>query len=338
MQANSYDNPGATGGNLESVMEELSIISPESTPFRSSIRKTSAEATFTEAGADVLRAPRITGTREGKTAQGGNNKAQKRARFGNYVQRVFDEWGVTDTQQAVTRKGGNAFTDDEYGYGKAKCLREVATDIESIALSNQEMVGGTDDEMVTRGFFHWVQVAAQATQPVPANFRPATAQILTGVGTTVPLFSETDFNGVLKAVKQAFGAKQVLDCYAGDDVIETVDLMTRIIEDVDNNTVVRTVGEGGDGHTITLYVTVFDSSFARVNMINDQFVRFNTTTNTGESTSAALVKPDLWELQWLEDLVSKDEGDHGGGESGWIRGHFACMCRNPKGNGAIYNT
>lgn len=338
MQANSYDNPGNTGGNLESVMSQLSILEPEGTPFVSSIRKTSADATFTEAVADTLRAPRITGTREGKTAQGGNNKAKNRARFGNYCHRVFDEWGVTDVQQAVTRRGGNAVVDDEYGSAKAKTLRELKRDLESIALSNQEMQGGSDDEMQTRGFFKWVQTAAQATQPVPSNFRPASAQILSGIGTTVPLFTETEFNAVLKAVKQVYGEKKSFDCYAGDDVIETVDLFSRIVEDVDNHTVVRSVDEPGGPHTISFYVTVYESSFARVNMINDQFVRFSTTTSAGETNAAALCNPDLWELQWLEELTSKDEGDHGGGDAGWIRGLVASMCTNPKGNGAIYNT
>ena len=338
MQANSYDNPGTTGGNAESVMPQLSILEPEATPFVSSIRKTSADATFTEAVADTLRNPRITGTREGKNAQGGNNKAKNRARFGNYCHRVFDEWGVTDVQQAVTRRGGNYVIDDEAAAAQAKCLREVKRDLECIALANQEMQGGSDDEMQTRGYFKWVQTAAQATQPVPSSFRPASAQILSGIGTTVPLFTETEFNAVLKAIKQVYGEKKTFDCYAGDDVIETVDLFSRIVEDVDNHTVVRTVDEPGGPHTISFYVTVYESSFARVNMINDQFVRFSSTTETGETNAAALCNPELWELQWLEELASHDMPDEGGGPWGWIRGITGSMCKNPKGNGAIYNS
>lgn len=333
MQANSYDSPA---DNLESVMDSLTILEPEGTPFTSMVRKSTATAVFTETTADTLRSARISGTREGKNATGGNNKAAKRRRFGNYVHRVFDEWGVTDVQQAVTKRGGNAVTDDELGYGKAKCLRELKRDIEAICLSNQEMQGGTDDEMQTRGFFKWVQASAQAVQPVPSDFRTPTASILTSVGTSVPLFTEAQFNTVLKSIKGVYGAKQNLQCLAGADVIDTVDNFSRVNANATN--VRYSVTESAGDKTITLMVTVFDSSFARVEMMPDDFVRFGSSSTVGEANAAAIVNREYWELQWLEDLMSKEQEDEGGGPWGWIRGQFGNMCKNPKGQGAIYNT
>lgn len=334
--ANTYDNPGAQGGNRESIMEDLTILEPEGTPFVSLVKKTTATATLTEAVADTLRSARVLGTREGKPASGGSNKAGKRKRFGNYVHRIFDEFGTTDTQQAVSRRGGVAVTNDEYGDAKAKCLREIKRDLEAVCLSNQEMQGASDDEMITRGFFKWVQVAAQGTQPVPVDFRTPTASILTGVGTSVPLFTEAAFNTVLKSMKGVYGAKQEVSCIAGDDVIDTVDNFSRVQSNTTNQR--YTVQEQASNRQITLMVTVFESSFARVNMISDQFVRFAATSTVGEANSAALVIPEYWEMQWLEDLISHDSDDEGGGPWGWIRGHFANMCRNPKGQGAIYNS
>jgi hypothetical protein len=47
---------------------------------------------------------------------------------------------------------------------------------------------------------------------------------------------------------------------------------------------------------------------------------------------------ELWELLFLEDLFAKDKEDEGGGPTGFIRGKFASVCKNPKGNGKIFNS
>jgi hypothetical protein len=338
MNANSFNSPGELGGNLESIQDKLTILEPEDCPWTSTVKKTSASATFTEVVADVLRKPRITGSREGKPAQGGNNKAKNRKRFGAHAHRFFDEWGVTDTQQAVSRKGGNAVTDNEYGDAKAKTLREIKRDIEAACLSNQETQGGSEDEMRMRGYFKWVQAGAQNPHPVPELFRPPAGNILSGYGTTVSLFTEAQFNGVLKSAKQVYGGKRTYDCHAGDNVIETVDRFTRVQESATNSRYQVYEQMTGKERTISLMVTVFDSSFGRVNMIPNQFVRWDTANEMGDANAAALAAIEYWELQVLEELLTKDEGDHGGGESGWIRGQMASMCANPKGQGAFYNT
>lgn len=336
MQANSYDNPGDQGGNLESIHDKLTILEPEGTPFVSMVKKTTAKATFTEAVADTLRKPRIKGSREGKSGVGGNNKAKDRQRFGNYCHRWFDEFGVTDVQQDVTKKGGNAVIDNEYGEAKAKTMREAKRDMEAICLSNQEMQGGSDDDMLTRGFFKWVQSAAQTVNPVPEKFRPPAASILSGIGTSLPLTTENALNQVLKSIKQVYGEKRTLNLLGGDDIIDTVDRFSRVN---DSSTNVRyQVTEPSGSKKISLMVTIFDTSFARLEMMSDQFVRFNETTQLGETNAAAIVNPELWELQFLEEMVTRDMDDAGGGPWGWMRCKFANMCNNPRGQGAIYNT
>ncbi len=337
MKSDSYNNPGRAGGNLESVGPHLSIIEPEDTPYFSMIRKTGASSTFSEVVADVLRKPRITGTREGKGRTGNGNKSAKRQRFGVYQHRVFDEYGVTDVQQSVSKKGGNAVTKDERASAYAKGLREWKRDAESICLSDQECAGGNDDDMQTRGFFKWVQSAAQSVAPVPDDFRPPAASIITLGGSDV--LTETNgtsgyksFNAALKSIKAVYGKKVNIDAFCGDDIVEMIDNFTRTSSGGDGR---YNVNEMAESHQITLSVSIFDTSFARVKVIPDQFVRYNNTTEMGRPRSAALCVREYMEIQFLEELMHKEVEDDGSGPSGWFRAKFAHLCSNPKGQGAI---
>lgn len=105
MKANSYDNPGRAGGNLESVGNRLSMLAPTETPFFSMIPKTGANAVLSETVADTLRKPRLIGGREGVGASGQGSQASKRQRFGTYQHKLFDNWAVSDVQQAVAKRG-----------------------------------------------------------------------------------------------------------------------------------------------------------------------------------------------------------------------------------------
>lgn len=334
MQANSYSSPGNDGGNLESVHDQLSILEPEATPFVSLVEKGTAAATLTETVCDNLRSPRVAGSKEGTNAKGGNNKAKNRARFGNYCHRWQDEFGVTDVQQAVTKKGGNAVTDDEYGDAKAKCYKEGKRDMEAICLSNVEMAGGSDGEMATRGFFKWIQNTAQDTNPVPANYRTPTGNLLHGAFGSIPLFTENELNAVLKSLVSVYGDARTFQLLGGVDVIDTIDRFSRINESTTNAR--YHVNEPSGSKTITLEVSIFKSSFGRLEMQTELFARFGATDTSGNAKAGAIINKDLWELQFLEEMMASDERDQGGGPWGWMRCMFANMCRNPRGNGAIY--
>lgn len=334
MQANSYSSPGNDGGNLESVHDQLSILEPEATPFVSLVAKGTASATLTETVCDNLRAARTKGSKEGTNAKGGNNKAKNRARFGNYCHRVFDEFGVTDVQQAVTKKGGNAVTDDEYGDAKAKAYKEIKRDMEAICLSNVEMQGGSDDDMITRGFFKWIQNTAQATNPVPEKYRTPAASLLHGAFGSIPLFTENELNAVLKSLVSVYGDAKTFQLLAGLDVVDTIDRFSRINESTTNAR--YHINEPSGSKTISMEVSIFKSSFGRLEVQTDLFVRFGADDVSGNAKAGAIINKELWELQFLEEMMASDERDQGGGPWGWMRGMFANMCRNPRGNAAIY--
>ena len=348
MNADSYSSPSVIGGNREDLRDILTILEPEETPFTSAVTKGDGpNATFIEVLADTLRKPRISGTREGQDAGKGNNKAAKRTRFGSYVHRVQDEFGVTDVQQAVSKRGGVAAVDNEYGTSKAKALREVKRDIEAVCCGSQEMQGGSDADMQTRGLFTWIQSAAQTTQTVPADFRPpgtsatgagaidATSNtILSGVD-SVNKMPESEFVALLRNLQKIHGGKQDYMVLSGDNITQTVDNFTRV--NVATTGLRYQVQQDASTHEISLSVSVFDSTFGRANIVPTQFNNVSASTGLGDANVAYLLKMNLWQILFLENLHSVDQDENAGGMSGYVKAMFALIGLNPKGNGKIYN-
>jgi hypothetical protein len=91
------------------------MLEPQKTPYTSSVAKTSdAKAMLSEVLGDRMRAPRLNGSREGTAGGKGGNKAVKRARFGNYIQKFWRPWMVSDLQEASDPAG----TDGEVANSK----------------------------------------------------------------------------------------------------------------------------------------------------------------------------------------------------------------------------
>jgi hypothetical protein len=337
MNANSYANPGTTGGNRESLSNELTILEPEKTPFLSSISKnTDAKATFHEVIADKLRAPRITGTREGDSGPKGGNKAVKRARFGSYLHRWFDSFGVTDVQQAVSKAGGTAGVSDEYAQAKMKAVREVKRDLEATLLSNQDTQGGTDDEMKTRGAFKWIN--ATQTPAIPADYLAPSAQI---AGSITEL-KEIDLTTILTSLSDQYGGSEDFQMFAGNTYCQDMDLFTvQTSAVIGGGTVTQhtypVVVQGGETKTVSLITSIYATSMGRVHIHNDKFVNVN-SSGVGNGDAAIIVNTDQWFLSMLEDLHAVDDEEDAGGESGYVKAIGGLFCTMPRGNACIYGT
>jgi hypothetical protein len=335
MNANSYQSPGTTGGNKEWLDGTLTILEPEETPFTSLVNKaTDAKGTFHEVIADRLRAPRTSGTREGESGPKGGNKAQRRARFGSYLHRWHDTYSVTDVQEAITRAGGNAVIDDEYGAAKSKCVREMKRDMEATLLTAMETQGGTDDEMKTRGAFKWLTTTAQ-TPAVPADYRPPAAQVVSGISELL----ESTINGVLKSLKSNYGGAREYMLLAGNDYVEDIDLFA--VQDTAGGAASRyaypVTVEGGAEKTVSVMVKIFQTSFGRVAVHSSDFINVDASA-VANAKSALILNRELWKLSFLEGLHAQDDWKDAGGEGGFCKAIGGLFCRMPRGNAAIYNT
>ena len=338
-------NPGTTGGNREYLKDVLTILEPEETPYISMVTKGETPAGgYIEVLASQLRKPRISGTREGLDASKMNNKAKNRKRFGTYLHRSQDEYGVTDVQQAVSERGGVAAINSEFEANKAQTMREVKRDIEAACCSGQEHVNGNggDADMVTRGNFVWLDKQGgtlQTSNPVPTEFLLIDQTVASdGVGQYrggITAVTEAQLNTTLQALARVYGGKREYNAIAGDLFILNVDNFTRVNSNTTNAR--YQVREHAEDHEITLMVKIFDSSFGRVNLMPTQFNKLS-TTGLGDPYAALILNTDLWEVDFLENLHAVDEDPDAGGKNGYVKAMFANLCKMPKGNGVLFNT
>lgn len=338
--ANSYSSPGTTGGNREDLRDILTILEPEQTPVVSAMRKgPGPKGTYTEVLADELDAPSTAGQPEGRDITSFSNKAVKRQRFGNNIQIVSRDYGVSDVQQLVD----TAAVSSEIEYAKMKTLREMKRDIEAVVCSNNERQSGNGtDAWKTRGLFRWTgsgraqgsdggessdQMVRTAPDDVPADYRTPAAQDIDAAGD----LTEGALNGVLQSLFETHSAKKTYMGVFGTEVVEKIDNFTRLTGDTNNER--YTLTDNMDKKTINLEVKVFNSSFGRVNVIPSVFLNHNGTV--GDRDAGLILDLDLLELQYMEALHLRDLDDEGGGPRGYGKCIFSVMCKNPKGLGAI---
>lgn len=336
MNATSYTSPGVHDVNRESLSDELTILEPEKTPFTAMISKSNdATATFHEVTADRLRAPRITGTREGDSGPKGGDKTTKRARFGSYLHRWMDTFGVDDVEEAIAKRGGVAGTSGSlYDENKVKCLREVKRDIEATLLSAQDTQGGSDTEMRSRGAFKWI--AASQTPAVPADYRPPSAQIVSGITALL----ESTVSAVLTSLSDQYGGSEQYEMFAGNTYCEDIDLfavVTSALAGTSTHHTYPVIVGSGENKNISMIVKIFETSMGRVVVHNDKFVNV-TSAGVGNGDAAVIVNPSFWNLSMLEDLHSADDEEDAGGRSGYVKAIGGLFCKMPRGNAVIYNS
>lgn len=323
--------PGIVGGRREDLRNVLTILEPEETPFTSMVRKGPApKSTFIETLGDNLKKPTNKGSKEGTDSKRGGNKATSRQRFGTYIHRWMDDYGVSDVQQIISERGGQAAVDDEYGFAKAKTLREGKRSIEATNLGNQDHNGGDDVEMTTRGAMQWCNPSAQASNPVPSLFRTLPGAVISGVGNPAA-FTEDQLNNALISLKGVYGGKRTYQIIGGNQVVNNIDHFSRT--DTGGNTRYK-VNEMADEHEITMMVSVFDSSFGRAEVQTSDFINIDTSGNP-DPNSGLILNIELWHMDLFDALHAMDLPDLGGGPSGYAKVMWALLCDSPRGNGKI---
>ena len=328
--ANSYSSPGTAGGNREDLRDVLTVVAPEATPVLSAIRKgPGPKATFTEVLVDDLRAPNLAGAPEGQDANAFSNKAQQRARIGNYIHIVRDDFAVTDVQEMVEHGGGIS---SEWARSKAKSLMEVKRDIEAVLCSNNDRQQGSSSDVgwQTRGLYFWIQSAAPTD--VPAAYRTDAASIAASTATDVPI------SGILANLYKFYGEPKQYFCPAGVTTISSVDNWSNVIPGATatNPSIARNDGYVA-AQAINRVIKRYVTSFGTVDFVPDVFVNMTNQSGvlTGSPTAALLLNMDLLELQWMDPIHGVELEDHAGGKRGYNKAIFSLCVKNPKGLGKL---
>jgi hypothetical protein len=333
MNANSYSSPGTLGGNLDYIQRKVTMLAPEERPYTAGIASivSTSNATYREAGLDALQPVDISGSPEGQAANQGGNKASNRTRFGVYPQRKVKHWSVTDVQEAVAKKGGNAFTGSDADYARSKCMAEMLRDIEAICLTNiADAAPSAGGEMKTRGVFNWLGGSASG---VPTQYQTPSAQRQTSVAT----FKENDSPGmrtVLQSLATTMGKAVNVDLLLGPTYANHMDLFSGGI----STDYAFRFQNFGKEDTLRRTVSQYQCTFGTVRRQLSMFLDCTAATTTGNGSAGVFFTPEHWEVDYLDPLHEVENGTNAGGEYGAYRAIFFNQCLHPQGSAFLVNS
>lgn len=310
---------GPAIGNREDLSDVLTILAPEETPILSLASKSKATSTFHEWVVDSLATPQTTGISEGTDITAFDDKFSGRARLGNYVQIFRRDYLVSNLQQAVTSVGPANVAQAE-----AKCMRELKRDAEAAICSNNDrsVEDGAGTPYALRGLGDWIDNAGPSD--VPAAFRTPSASIETSS------LIESKFNDILGSIFTRTGEMGNLTLVANVALRKVIANFTRNDGGATNENIYN-VNQDATTKKITLSVSLFDSDFGLVRIINGNPACMPTaTTNVGY-----VLDPKYLGFATLIPMGSTRLENQGGGERGYVDMAGTLVCRTPQAHGKI---
>lgn len=309
---------GSAIGNREDLSNELCLLAPEDTPLLSLCSKGKANSTFREWNTDKLGAVSTAGISEGADVTSFEDKFAARARLGNYTQIFRKSWLVSNIQNAVT-----SAAPANSAAAEAKAIRELKRNIEATICSSNEMTveNGGGVPYALRGFGKWIQSTAQSTNPVPADYLTPSGSILTAAPT------ETTLNNVIASIFSKNGEANALTVIADVALRKVISGFTRTA--ADTNTKTYQVNQDVTSKKITLSVTMFDSDFGTLSVVNGN------PDCMPSGSNAFIVNPKYLGFDTLIPMGSQRLENQGGGERGYIEAVGTLLIKHPQAFGKI---
>ena len=311
---------GSAVSNREDLSNELAILAPEETPILSLCSKGKASATYSEWTVDSLAAPATTGISEGSDVTSFSDKFANRARLGNYIQLMRRDYIVSNLQQAVTSVGPANVAQAE-----AKSMREIKRDIEATIASDNEMTveNGAGTPYGMRGLGKWLQSGAQATNPVPADYRTPSGSIINST------ISESSFNSLIGSIFARNGEMNSLTLVANVALRQLISNFTRA--QPSNAGVTYHVNQDATSKAITLSVNLYDSDFGLVKIINGN----PSCMPTGNTNVGYVLNPKYLGFNTLIPMGATRLENQGGGERGFVDVAGTLCVKHPQAHGKI---
>lgn len=285
------------------------------------------KASYTEWVVDDLSDPVLTAVEEGTDVSSFANPGVNRARIGNHVQRQDRAWSVSDLEELVE----DAAVANQVATAKSKKLIELRRDMASVIGSDQANVaGGSGSAAKCRGMGQWILTSAQASNPVPAGYRPPAASINT---TAAASFAESDVNGVLESIYQQTGSLDNFKLFAGTSLKKEFSDFSRVGS---ANGSYR-VNEDVSTNKITRNVLRYEGDFGTLDVITDLFLAKDGTA-ASQGMRGYVINPDLVELAFADGPSHFDLKDEGGGPRGFYKAWYTLRVKNPLGLGKFAAT
>lgn len=316
-------SPSSTGsnvGNREDLSNELTLLAPEETPILSLAAKSRASSTFHEWIVDDLAAPNTAGISEGADVTAFTDQFAGRARLGNYTQIFRRDYLVSNLQQAVSSVGPANVAQAE-----AKAMRELKRDVEARICGASDMTAenGAGTPYTFRGLGSWISNSAQTTNPVPSAYRTPTASIVSSS------LTESSFNDILGSIFTETGEMGSLTLVANVALRKIISGFSRTQSDVTGIEVYR-VNQDAEAKKITFSVSLFDSDFGIVRVVNGNPACMTSSTNLGY-----VLDPKYLGFATLIPMGATRLENQGGGERGYVDMAGTLVCKSPQAHGKI---
>mgnify|MGYP001582857662 CR=1 FL=1 len=317
-------------GKREDLADFIAIVDSKKTPFTSMVSKSGKAAnTLFEWQVDDYQKPRITGVVDGSDVTDFENAAKNRAKLQNYIQVQRRTAKVSRLAEEVSTVAGVA---GEMANAVAKKMVELKRDMEAACLGGNEMQA--DDGSVpylTRGLDKWIQTTAQALNPVPAAFRPATAQVVTTA--TASLTEDGSIQDLLAALFDATGMSGRYYLIAGSVLRRRFTDMTRTVANATSTaTKVRSFGGDIADTKITNTTTVYEGDYGTIEILSSSFVGVDSAGDPNKNLGY-LLDMDKIALRFNKRPSVEKLPDNGGGPRALLECVSGLEVWNPIGLG-----
>lgn len=296
----------AAVGNREELADAIYNISPEETPFVSSIGKGKASSVFPEWQTDALATAANNKVEQGNSSAITATVATKRV--GNRTQISEKTFGVTGTQEVVDKAGRAS----EVAYQKAKKMVELKRDIEYAALNNTTAIAAAAGVAPqARGLAGWTETN---------NSLGATGVAPSVSGNTAP----TD--GTLRSFTEAMLKDVAQKCWeqGGDPTMLFVPGALRAT--VSAFTGAATKFDKTEDKTLYATVEVYVGDFGRYSIVNSRHQR---------ARDVFLVDPKQFELLTLRAMKATPLAKTGDADNYMVNTEWTLKSKQEAASGAI---
>lgn len=329
-------------GIREDLTDFLTILEPEDTPKLSMFNKSPRPTSYyQEWQVDNLFPPNFSGVLEGQDATTFDNAAENRARIGNYVQKFWRKWAVSDIVEAADVAG----VSNEVANAKMKKLREIKRDIEAAIGSDNEMQADNGSvPYLFRGLGMWIG-GSQTVHAVPSAFTTPTNSLN---NTATASLTESLFNTVFQSIYEQNGGKRAYTLFAGSNLKKAISLFQRTTGS-SGTTQTYQVVQAAEQHEIDLHVDLYNGDFHTVTIVPDLFNGLASQSQGASGTVGAsfpttnqsrargyVIDPDLVGVGYMIGLNNQELPDQGAGRRGLVKCVLTLMVKNPKGLGKFY--
>ena len=312
--SNTFDSYDAKGirEDLENVIYD---ISPEETPFYSSLKKVKASNTYHEWQTDSLRASAANAHIEGDATTAEARTAT--VRLGNYTQIFKNATVIPDTDEGLDKAGRAA----EMAYQVLKIAKEQKLDIEKALFDNNAYVAGnatTARELAGCGAYVKTNVAniggsggANPTGSVPG----ATAR----TDGTATVFAQADFDSVMQSIWEEGGKP--------DTVYLSAFQMNKALGFTGMNNQRSTIGAAvGGTNAVVNAVDVYVTPWGTVDFV---------PSRENRSRDVWIMQSDMWACGVLRPTKNTELAKTGDNTTRQVLTELTLISKNEKASGLV---